>query len=832
MKAKRFLLAALLSVVGCVFALAGCGDEEAKNHDHEYDWTIVKAATCKEVGSRTGVCKICGKETTEDIPLAEHTLTGEITVIEAATCTKKGSGTQVCSVCGSTQPVEIDMIAHTLEHHDLKAATCREDGNIEYWHCTVCNNDFSDADGKNAVATTILGKEDVEHQYNENGVCTVCGARMPGAAHVCDVELVEGYEATCKATGLEDYYKCKECGKIYKDELAIEETTLEDLTIPVSNDHNSLANAVYYPEVESKNCAVYGTKKHYDCKVCGKHFLTAALRPQDELFDVGPDGVLGDNILQTPKSLVHEVNGRPTWVVRRGDATCVSTGWKGEYYECENCGLLFNCKEFDDKTSMLKTTMTDEDGKEYTPQPVDRASVTTPIDPNKHSETPEHHTVTEPTKCGKQNVGYKRECYECTLCHKLFEHQNYDTELKAEEVFKYGNHSTTMKHVPAQESTCVTKGWIEHWDCEACGEHFNTQTPAAETLPLTDDELYSQYAPHSFNDYRSNSRGHWRICTAEGCGTYEKDDAGDLLLEPHNFEEGGDDPTCTVCGYGNVNLMDYFEASYDNSSNPSYAILTGFKKDVDGKTFLEKSDETVLTFPDVDNLGIPVKEIAAGAFSANGDHPEEFANALSKITEIYIPNSITKVGSQAFLWTSLSDYALKNLKKIEFEPGPETVVFEGELTFSWIQVEEIVLPRYIEGFASYMFTECHTLENVVMPEKVMGQRVHILNGTFSNCTALKEIDFWCFAEMSFNLGSSCFMNNENLKTLYIPRTLSTLGRACLSGCTSITDIYFGGSKAEWTSLEAFGDQWNYNNATLQGDLEENGILHCGYTHDV
>ena len=37
-----------------------------------------------------------------------------------------------------------DPSAHSLEHTEAKAATCTEDGNIEYWHCTICDRYFSD----------------------------------------------------------------------------------------------------------------------------------------------------------------------------------------------------------------------------------------------------------------------------------------------------------------------------------------------------------------------------------------------------------------------------------------------------------------------------------------------------------------------------------------------------------------------------------------------------------------------------------------------------------------------------------------------------------------
>lgn len=41
---------------------------------------------------------------------------------------------------------------HNLEAVEAKDATCTEDGNIAYWHCTECDNYYSDAEGKTAIS--------------------------------------------------------------------------------------------------------------------------------------------------------------------------------------------------------------------------------------------------------------------------------------------------------------------------------------------------------------------------------------------------------------------------------------------------------------------------------------------------------------------------------------------------------------------------------------------------------------------------------------------------------------------------------------------------------
>ena len=45
---------------------------------------------------------------------------------------------------------------HKLEHHEAVAATCEEAGNIEYWSCSVCGNNFEDEAGNNAIEGDVV----------------------------------------------------------------------------------------------------------------------------------------------------------------------------------------------------------------------------------------------------------------------------------------------------------------------------------------------------------------------------------------------------------------------------------------------------------------------------------------------------------------------------------------------------------------------------------------------------------------------------------------------------------------------------------------------------
>ena len=93
------------------------------------------------------------------------------------TCTEHGYTTQECSLCNSIVKVykDDDLKPHKLTHHELKAATCTEAGNIEYWQCSVCNKLFSDeATTKEITDAASLVIPAKGHTFDREGNCTVC----------------------------------------------------------------------------------------------------------------------------------------------------------------------------------------------------------------------------------------------------------------------------------------------------------------------------------------------------------------------------------------------------------------------------------------------------------------------------------------------------------------------------------------------------------------------------------------------------------------------------------------------------------------------------------
>lgn len=79
---------------------------------------------------------------------------------------------------------------HKLTYHEAVAATIDTPGNVEYWHCDYCGNNFADEN-----ATTILETTEISITNHTE-------------------EMIPGKEPTCTEPGLSEGKKCAVCGEI------------------------------------------------------------------------------------------------------------------------------------------------------------------------------------------------------------------------------------------------------------------------------------------------------------------------------------------------------------------------------------------------------------------------------------------------------------------------------------------------------------------------------------------------------------------------------------------------------------------------------------------
>lgn len=180
---------------------------------------VTKEATCKEEGSKTYTCSICGDTKTEAIPKKDHTW-DEGKVTKKVTCTEDGLKVYTCRVCAETKEEVLKATGH--QHTELrneKKATCTEEGYTGDTYCTDCGE--------------LIKKGSVTEKANHNW------------------QLTKEEKATCEKDGSKTY-TCADC----------KETKTE--TIPATG--HKFGD---WQTVTTQSVFTGGVQKRI-CSICGK----------------------------------------------------------------------------------------------------------------------------------------------------------------------------------------------------------------------------------------------------------------------------------------------------------------------------------------------------------------------------------------------------------------------------------------------------------------------------------------------------------------------------------------------------------------------------------
>ena len=216
---------------------------ESTGHTWGEEYATDKEATCKEEGSESIHCSVCGaiKEgSSRPIPKTDHNF-GEWETTQAATCTEPGRRRGICLFCGARVLEEIPAKGHTWneEYTTDKEATCTEEGS-ESIHCSVCgaikegsSRPIAKTEHSYGEWTTVTAATCIEAGSREK-VCSVCEDKIteeiPAKGHT--LTHFAAKEATTTTAGNTEYWYCDTCKKYFTDADGNNETTQAATIIP------------------------------------------------------------------------------------------------------------------------------------------------------------------------------------------------------------------------------------------------------------------------------------------------------------------------------------------------------------------------------------------------------------------------------------------------------------------------------------------------------------------------------------------------------------------------------------------------------------------------
>lgn len=152
----------------------------------------------------------------------------------------------------------------------------------------------------------------------------------------------------------------------------------------------------------------------------------------------------------------------------------------------------------------------------------------------------------------------------------------------------------------------------------------------------------------------------------------------------------------------------------------------------------------------------------------------------SALTTLVIPNTVTKIGKNAFKESGLTQITL-----------PENLTTIEASAFNKTKLETITIPEKVTAIPSGCFSLCENLREVILPNTL----TTISQNAFEDCPILESINIPSSLE---NIEKRAFKNCKNLKlsnTLRFPDSMKEIGDEAFYYCTNlgINQLIFPGN---------------------------------------
>ena len=315
-------------------------------------------------------------------------------------------------------------------------------------------------------------------------------------------------------------------------------------------------------------------------------------------------------------------------------------------------------------------------------------------------------------------------------------------------------HVCTLTKVEAKPATETEGGCREYWVCPTCGLAYKDALGKEKTTPEAERTPAGTIAYGSCDTWNGNMN--WII---SGSGELTISGASQM---PYFGE---------AYGLDNAPWYEYREhilsATIENgiTSIGSYAfygcdkLTTVTMADsviqISPRAFLDCSSLTNVSIPDTVNY--------------IGD--SAFENCTS-LTNVKLPSSITYVHWGTFRGCS-------KLVSVEI---PESVLDIDDETFSGCSsLTNVKIPNKVTRIGMTTFSGCSSLTSITIPEGVTS----IGSSAFSGCTNLTEINIPAGVT---SIGWYAFKGCSSLTSITIPESVTSIGGSAFSGCTNLTEI--------------------------------------------
>ena len=723
--------------------------------------------------------------------------------------------------------------SHTLKKTAAKAATCAEDGNIEYWTCEHCGKYFLSDDINPETAKAVELSETVI-----------------SASH--KLTKVEAKAVTCAEDGNIEYWTCEHCGKYFLSDDTNPETAkaveLSETVIPALNHKNAIIQNASEPTETDPGYS--GDRYCPDCDKVLEEGYTYWI--EDNLtWKLYEDGTLTISGTGAMKNYNSDDNPSPAYwntIVRKIviEDGVTSIG-KSAFSDCSNLTSItipdsvtsigndafYNCTSLTSITipdsvtiigdsaffyciSLTNITLSNNItniGNDAFYSCRSLTSITIPSSVTSIGNLAFYGcssltSITIPDSVTSIGDSAIRNCSSLTSITipdsvtsigyaAFYDCKNLKTiSLSCKSTLKksdFGGQADLVSYTPhtltkteAKAATCTKDGNKEYWICEHCKKYFlSDDTNPATATAVEQSECMIPAIQHK----NAITRG--AVEPTETDPGYSGDrycpDCDTVLEKGYTYWNEGnltwklyEDGKLTISGKGTMK-------DYNSDDNPSPASQ---KKDSVKKVVIEDGVTSIGTAAfsgcGLISITIPnsVTSIETGAFYN-----------CSSLTSITIPDSVTSIGDSAFescssltnitipdSVTSIEDSAFESCSSLTNITIPDSVTSIGDSAFeSCSSLTNITIPDSVTSIGAGAFYNCSSLTSITIPDSVTSIGV----GAFYNCSSLTSITI---PGGVTSIGMYAFYNCSSLTSITIPDSVTSIGMYAFSDCSSLTSI--------------------------------------------
>lgn len=169
----------------------------------------------------------------------------------------------------------------------------------------------------------------------------------------------------------------------------------------------------------------------------------------------------------------------------------------------------------------------------------------------------------------------------------------------------------------------------------------------------------------------------------------------------------------------------------------------------------------------------------------------EQAFAHTAITDITIPNTVTKIGDGAFSNTKL--------QSVIFEDGGDNgaITFGIDTFHTCKNLSSVTFSSRVTTLPQSMFYDCDSLISIEIPATVTTLGIKV----FRKCDNLQNVTFATGTTIT-TFSSQLFSTCTSLTSVTVPASVTTIEAKAFEECSALTGVTFADSTTNWTANSA------------------------------